>query len=125
MAGLYVISLKAESFKDKFSEDLVEQLDNFQNYSPTWSLFGVDALKGILNIFGYSNDFSKFFIPEEDISKNITNNKYLASGLLSIFTTTLGDNTNYKGLILSGLVLLITIIVSIIILFGIIKIQQD
>ena len=124
MSGLYVISLKSESFKDNFSDDLKEELENFQNYSPSWSLFGVDALKSILNIYGYTNDFSKFFIPEENSSKNISNNKYLASGLLSIFTTTLGENTNYKGLILSGSVLLLTIIISIIILFGIVKIQK-
>lgn len=124
MTCLYFISLKAESFKDSFSDDLKEELDNFQNYSPSWSLFGVDALKSILNIFGYSNDFSKFFIPEENSSKNISDNKYLASGLLSLFTSTIGENTNYKGLILSGIVLFLTIIISIIILFGIVKIQK-
>ena len=124
MSGLYLMSLKMDSFKDKFSDDLKEELDNFKNYSPTWSLFGVDALKGILNMNGYSNDFSKIFIPEDNNSKNLSDNKYIASGLLSLFTTTIGENTNYKGLILSGIVLLLTIIISMIILFGVVKIQE-
>ena len=44
-------SLKNEWMKDMFSADLVEQLENFKDYSPSWSLFGVDFIKSLLNVF--------------------------------------------------------------------------
>ena len=81
MSILYVCS--RGSLKDKFSEDLANQLENFKNYSPSWGLIGVDFFKLILNMSGYENIFSKEIIPDDNNSKNISNNKFVSSGMFT------------------------------------------
>jgi len=120
---LYIISEKKQSFKDTFSDDLVEQLDNFKNFSPTWGLIGVDELKLILNVFGYENIFSKMIIPDDDEGKNISQNRFVSTGFLSYIINFIAKKeTNMKGIIYGLLLLVITIVVTIIILYGIVKI---
>ena len=123
MSMLYIISEKKSSLKDKFSDDLIEQLDNFKNYSPTWGLIGVDELKLMLNIFGYENIFSKMIIPDDDEGKNISQNRFVSTGFLSYIINFIAKKeTNMKGIIYGLLLLVITIVVTIIILYGVVKI---
>jgi hypothetical protein len=107
--------------KDKsmsiFSDDLVKQLENFKNFSPSWGLVGVDELKLLLNMMGYENLFSKAIIGDNNNSSSISNNKFISSGLLGLFVE---KNTN--GIIFSVLIGIITFIISIIVLYGIVKI---
>jgi len=109
--------------KDKslsyFSDDLVKQLENFKNFSPSWGLLGVDELKLLLNMLGYENLFSKAIIGNNNNGLSISDNKFIASGLLGLF---IEKNTN--GIIFSVLICVITFIVSVIVLYGIVKIQN-
>lgn len=123
MSILYIVSEKKNSMKDKFSDDLIEQLDNFKNFSPTWGLIGVDELKLMLNVFGYENIFSKMIISDDDEGKNISQNRFVATGFLSYIVNFIAKKeTNMKGIIYGLLLLIVTIIVTIIILYGIVKI---
>ena len=126
MTGLYIMLEKKPELKDNISDELLNQLDNFKNYSPTWGLIGIDELKLLLNVFGYDNIFSKGIIAENNNSKNISNNKFISSGLfkfISNFMVT-KDQSNMKGIILSIINLVVTILISCIILFGIVKVQN-
>jgi hypothetical protein len=113
MAGVYLLSEKNSSFKDKFSPDLIEKMDNFKNYSPTMGLIGIDELKLILNIMGYENEFSKIITPEGDI-KNISQNKFISTGLLAF---AFQKESNKSGIYYSIIVWVLTIVVSLVILF--------
>jgi hypothetical protein len=116
MSLVYIISEKNNSFKDNFSSDLLEQLNNFKNYSPSWGLIGVDEFKLFLNIIGFENSFSKIIVPDNN-TKNISQNKFLASGTLGFlveFIAGTGDNKN--GIIYSIVIFVITIILSLILL---------
>lgn len=107
--------------KDKsitsFSDDLVKQLENFKNFSPSWGLVGVDELKLLLNMMGYENLFSKAIIGNDDNSSSISNNKFISSGLLGLFV-----EKNTSGIFFSILIGVITLIISVIVLYGIVKI---
>ena len=116
---LYIISEKNMNIRDSFSDELVHQLDNFKNYSPTWGLIGVDVIKGLLNILGYENIFSKMVVNDDNNNKNISHNKYISSGLLRFFIS-----SNMSGIIFSSVILILSIIIGVIILYGIAKIQK-
>ena len=118
MGILYLISEKSELIKDMFSSDLVDQLENFKDYSPSWGLIGVDILKSLLNIFGYENIFSKSLMADNNNSKNISSNKFISGAFLNFFFT-----GNKKGIILMGATFLLSIIVTIIIIFGVVKVK--
>ena len=123
MSILYIMSEKSSSLKDKFSDDLVEQLENFKNFSPTWGLIGVDELKLLLNVFGYENLFSKMIIPDDDEGKNISQNRFVSTGFLSYIISFIAKKeTNMKGIIYGLILLVVTVLVTIIILYGIVKI---
>lgn len=124
MSILYVCS--RGSLKDKFSEDLANQLENFKNYSPSWGLIGVDFFKLILNMSGYENIFSKEIIPEDNNSKNISNNKFVSSGMFTFLFQFIvnKDLSNVKGIILNIVILILTLTISSIILFGVVKVQD-
>ena len=116
---LWMISEKSESLKDGFSDDLKKLLENFKDYSPSWGLIGVDILKAIMNMIGYDNVFSDMIIKNDNMGKNLSQNKFIASGLLSMFI-----NFDMKsGIMYSVIVAVLTILISIIILYGVIKIQ--
>jgi len=122
MASLYIFTNleRFASLKDNFSDELNYQLDNFTNYSPTWGLIGIDVLKTILNIMGYENIFSKEVTDNNNENKDISQNKYISSVLMRFFVS---ENRNKYGMILSAIIIIITIIVGCIILFGIAKIN--
>ena len=123
MSIIYIISEKNNSLKSKFSDDLIYQLDNFKNYSPTWGLIGVDELKLLLNICGYENLFSKEIIDNDDEGKNVSQNRFVSSGFLTYIINLIAKKeTNTKGIIYGVIIFVLTLLVSIIILYGIIKI---
>ena len=118
MSILYVISEKSSSLKDSFSEDLIEKLDNFKNYSPTWGLLGVDELKLLLNVLGYENIFSQMIVPEDNNGKNLSQNKYISTGALGFLFNFIStkDTNNMNGIIYSVILVILTITISMIIL---------
>lgn len=124
MSVLFILSENSQSLKSSFSEDLLNNIENFKNYSPSWGLLGIDELKILMGIYGFNNDFSKSVIPSNYNNSNLSQNKYVANGyflfLINFIGT--GNPSNIKGLILTALVALVTIILSVIILFGIAKI---
>ena len=124
MLIIYIISNRNDSFKDGFSDDLKYEFENFQNYSPSWSLIGVDFLKTLLNIRGHNNMFSESIIPNNDISKNISNNVFMSTGLFGFaIQYFINDKANnFRGMILSFVTLLLAIAVTGIVLFGIVGI---
>ena len=123
MSIIYIITEKNSSLKDKFSEDLLEKLDNFKNYTPSWGLLGIDEMKLFLGIMGYENEFSRSIVSENNTDKNLSHNKFVASGAFGfIFNMILGKDTNIKGIIYSAVLFILTILISIIILFGIVKV---
>lgn len=103
--------------KANYSDDLIKELDNFKNYTPSWGLVGVEELKTILAMNGYENLFSKSFISENNNSSDLSNNKFISSGLLSFMV-----EKNYGGSILSIIYAVLTIVISSIILFGVLKV---
>lgn len=118
MLFLYILSEKNMSIRDTFSDELIHQMDNFKNYSPTWGLIGIDLIKGILNILGNENIFSKEVVNDNDENKNISQNKYISSGLLRFFVS-----SNMSGMIFSAVVLVLSVIIGSIILFAIAKVK--
>jgi hypothetical protein len=122
MSLLYIVSEKSDSLKDKFSDDLIDQLNNFKNFSPTWGLIGVDELKLMLNVFGYENLFSKIIIPEDDEGKNISQNRFVSTGFLNYIINFIAKKeTNMKGIIYSILLLFITILITFVTLYNVNK----
>ena len=107
-----------DGLKSNFSDDLVKDLDNIKNYSPSWGLFGVQELKTFLEMFGYENLFSKSIISENNNSHNLSNNKFMASGILPFFAI----DKNSGGMTLSIVITILTIIFSSIILFAVNKV---
>lgn len=118
MLCLYVLSEKNMSIRDSFSDELIHQMDNFKDYSPTWGLIGVDLIKGILNILGNENIFSKEVVDNNNENKNISQNKYISSGLLKFFVS-----SNMSGMIFAAIVLALSVIIGSIILFAIAKVK--
>lgn len=124
MSILYIMSEKNPEMKDNMSENLVEQLNNFKDYSPPWGLIGVDEIKLLLNGMGYENIFSKEILAENNNPKNLSNNRIVSSlSILHFIALFVGseDKSNMKGIIYGIIVLIITIIISIIVIYGISK----
>jgi hypothetical protein len=107
--------------KEGFSEDLTELLDKFENYNPSWSLIGVGLFKTLLSIMGFENIFSKDILGNDETSKNISNNKFISAGMFRFFKD-IFDNPNYKGIALFVFMAILTVIVSVTILYGVVQI---
>jgi len=120
MTCVYLIAEKKDSFKDRMSDDLQEKLNNFKNYTPSWGLIGIDELKLIMNICGYENLFSKSIISENNNSTNLSNNKFIVSGFLQQIIT--NKDSNFSSIIYFIIILITSIIFSVTILYGFIKI---
>jgi len=125
MSSLFIMSEKSDKMKDSFSDDLRNTLDNFKNYSPSWGLIGVDELKILLGIFGYNNEFSKDIIGDNFNNSNLSQNKFASTGYLSFAVNMISTgNSNIKGIIITSVIAILTIIISLIILFGIAKVNK-
>ena len=107
------------SSKTSYSDDLVKSLENFKDYSPSWGLLGVEEFKTLLGLFGYENLFSKAIIPENNNSYDISDNKFVSSGFLYFL-----NDKNKGGLIIGVITAILTFVVSMIILYGVLKINQ-
>ncbi len=103
------------------SDDFKKELQDFKNYSPSWGFVGVDIIKTIMNMMGYENVFSKKFVANNNSQKEIDGNKYVFSGIFSAIT--LGASTKSFGY--SVVVFCMTIILSMVILFGVLKINKE
>lgn len=110
-----------ERVKDGFSDDLTELFDNFQNYSPSWGLIGIGLLKTILNVLGYENIFSKDILGNNEVIKNLSDNTFISGGVFRFFKD-IFDNPNYKGIAIFGTIAILTVVISMIILYAIVKI---
>lgn len=126
MFCLYFVS-NSDSYsnmKDKFSPELSEELDNIKDYSPSWSLLGIDFLKTYMNMKGLSNDFSKKFVNNNNTQKNIAQDKYFSS--LLFFRFLLKDNIseNKSILIIPIIILILTGIIGSTILYGVFNVQD-
>jgi hypothetical protein len=115
-SSILYVSTK-NSPKSGYSDDLLKELDNFKNYTPSWGLLGIEELKTILGMVGYENLFSKSIISENNNSNDLSNNKFISSGLLSFV---LENNTG--GSFLSALYAILTFVISYIILFVVVKV---
>jgi CRISPR/Cas system CSM-associated protein Csm2 small subunit len=125
MSVIYIMASKDGSkLRDNMSEEMLEKIDNFKNYSPSWGLVGIDELKILLSIYGIENTFSKEIIPNNVNANNISNNKFVSTGFLSFGVNFIGsnDSSNIKGIIFSVICFIITIIISCSILFGTAKV---
>jgi len=117
--GTMILYLSTKnSSKANFSDDLIKELDNIKDYTPSWGLLGVQELKTFLQMFGYENLFSKSFIDENNSSHNISDNKFVSSGFLPHFII----EKNSGGMVLSVIITILTVIFSMTILFGVLKI---
>lgn len=116
---LIIYMLNKNKQNPHYSDDLKKTLDNFQNYSSSWGFFGIEELKNIMAMAGFENLFSKSIIPENNNSNDISNNKFISSALLGFFVL-----NNNSGIAVSILFISITLIISIVILFVFLKIQN-
>ena len=125
MSIIYLISEKNSSMKDGFSDELIDQLNDFKNYSPTWGLIGVDEYKIFMNYMGFDNTFSKMILSEYSDNSNLSSNKFVASAFFAPFIMKLGGESGTSSLIMFGIInFVLTIIIASIILFGVLKIQS-
>jgi len=123
MFSLYLISQTPEfqRVKDGFSDDLTQTFDNFENYSPSWGLLGFGLLKSFLNVLGFENIFSKDILGDDELIKNLSDNKFISGGVFR-FLKDVFDNPNYKGIALFSIMAILTVVISMIVLYGIVKI---
>ena len=122
---IYMATERNSDLKNNFSDDLVEQLDNIKNYSPSWSLAGIAPLKAIMNMVGYDNIFSKEFVNENNTQKNVAQDKYVFSLLiLRLLMKEDAITSSKKGIVFGALMVILTILIASIILFGIVKVQK-
>ncbi len=123
----FVGQLVASKMKNKLNS----ATNNFQRglegeglseYSPSWGLLGVSLLKSWMNICGFENKFSKDIVEEGSYQKNISQNSWVSGFFL---LKMLVDKEKSKtGWIVTGAVLAITILITVIMLFGVEKIQD-
>lgn len=126
MLVLFILYTKSGTFKDSMTDGLKDQLENFKEYTPTWNLIGMDVLKAILNLLGYENIFSKDVTNSNNNSTNLSKNKYVTPGIFSYFGSTMTGNSNDNDsskLIVQVIILVITIIISMVLLYGVYKIN--
>lgn len=116
---MFIYTSYKDSDKSNLSSDMRKILDNFKNYSPSWGLIGIEELKIIMGLNGYENIYSEYVINGSSNSVNLSDNKFVSSGLLGFFV-----QKNIKGIIFSSIYFIITFLITIIVLFGIVDIQK-
>lgn len=121
MVILYMVTEKNDELKDNFSDNLLEELDDIKNYSPSWSLIGVDLLKSVMNMNGFKNELSERVTNNNNNKKNISGDKYFSS--LLFLRLLLNDDItgNKESIIFAGIILVLTLIVGSIILYGVLN----
>ena len=124
MVILYMITEKNDELKDNFSDNLLEELDDIKNYSPSWSLIGVDLLKSVMNMNGFKNELSERVTNNNNNKKNISGDKYFSS--LLFLRLLLNDDItgNKESIIFASIILVLTLIFGSIILYGVLKVDD-
>lgn len=124
MVLLYMMTERNDELKDNFSDNLLEELDDIKNYSPSWSLIGVDLLKTVMNMNGFNNELSEKVVNNNNSKKNISSDKYFSS--LIFLRLILSDNfsENKKGIIYASIILVLTLIFGSIILYGVLNVED-
>jgi len=124
MVILYMLTERNDELKDNFSDNLLEELDDIKNYSPSWSLIGVDLLKTVMNMNGFNNELSEKVANNNNNKKNIAGDKYFSS-LLFLRLLLNDDITGNKGsIIFAAIILVLTLIFGSIILYGVLKVDD-
>ena len=121
MVILYMLTERNDELKDNFSDNLLEELDDIKNYSPSWSLIGVDLLKTVMNMNGFKNELSEKVANNNNNKKNISGDKYFSS--LLFLRLLLNENIadNKESIIFAAIILVLTLIFGSIILYGVLK----
>jgi len=124
MIILYMITERNDELKDNFSDNLLEELDDIKNYSPSWSLIGVDLLKTVMNMNGFKNELSEKVANNNNNKKNIAGDKYFSS--LLFLRLLLNENIadNKESIIFAAIILVLTLIVGSIILYSVLKVDD-
>jgi hypothetical protein len=124
MVILYMVTEKNDELKDNFSDNLLEELDDIKNYSPSWSLIGVDLLKSVMNMNGFKNELSERVVNNNNNKKNIAGDKYFSS--LLFLRLLLNDDItgNKESIIFASIILVLTLIFGSIILYGVLKVDD-
>jgi hypothetical protein len=124
MVILYMVTERNDELKDNFSDNLLEELDDIKNYSPSWSLIGVDLLKSIMNMNGFKNELSERVVNNNNNKKNIAGDKYFSS--LLFLRLLLNDDItgNKESIIFASIILVLTLIFGSIILYGVLKVDD-
>lgn len=107
-------------FIDNFSDGLKEQLEDFDNYSPSYNLVGIDIIKSLLNVMGYENIFSKNYI-NNNRSNNLASNRYIIPGIFAGLFGSEQINSKNK-LVIQSIIFVLTIVISYILLNWVYKI---
>lgn len=113
MVIIYQLYDNSDAIKSMVSDDMNDQLSHFENYTPSWSLIGIDVLKTLINFFGYENILSKSIIDDDDEVKNISANKFVMGGIFNFFT-----NKSKMGIPYMIFILILTMVVAFSILGG-------
>ena len=114
MIIIYQLYNNSDDIRSMVSDDMNDQLSHFENYTPSWSLIGIDILKTLINFFGYENILSKAIIDDDDEVKNISANKFVMGGIFNFIT-----NKSKMGIPYMIFILVLTIVIAFSILGGI------
>jgi hypothetical protein len=121
-AGRMLLYKSKEKFRDSMTNNMSRELDDdgMKSYTPSWGLIGISLLKTLMNLSGYENIYSKMIVENSNTQKNVSQNSYVSSlVLMRLFTQ---DDKNKKAI--GGYVgtLVLSVVISSIILFGIEKV---
>ena len=124
MVILYMLTERNDELKDNFSDNLLEELDDIKNYSPSWSLIGVDLLKTVMNMNGFNNELSEKLVNNNNNKKNIAGDKYFSSLLFLRLLLNENITDNKESIIFAAIILVLTLIFGSIILYGVLKVDD-
>jgi hypothetical protein len=109
-------------FPNIMSNNMSRELDDdgMKSYTPSWGLIGGSLLKTLMNLNGYENIYSKMIVENSNIQKNVSQNSYVSS--LVFMRLAVQDDKNKMAI--GGYIgtFALSVIVSMIILFGIEKV---
>ncbi len=123
--GMIFLYKSSDKMKGSMSSNLSRQLEDeaMKDFSPSWNLIGVSLLKTVMNLAGMENNFSKQFVDSSMNSSNFSQNS-LVSGLYILSYIRSKDKN--KSLMYGGItILVLTLIIWAIILFGVEKINMS
>ncbi len=113
-----------DRLREAFSEEYLDSMSSneMKNYSPSWGLIGISLLKTWMNMCGFDNKFSKEIVEESNSQKDLSQNKYTASFILGRML--IKDDRNGMDMKYTITILVLTVLVSSVLLFGVEKVQN-